>query len=67
MKAAITFLIQKYGSLGGALDALFNKTNLAKKAQEDYNKAFAQAVGSSALEYAEIVILTNALTDHPQI
>ena len=59
----VTVVLQKYGSLGNALDALFSKTNLAKKAQEDYNKAFAQAVGSTALEYAEIVILTNALTD----
>lgn len=61
--AAVTFLIQKYGSLGAAFDSLFGKTNLARKAQEDYNKAFAQAVGSTTLEYAEIVILTNALTD----
>lgn len=59
----VTVVIQKYGSLGAALDALFNKTNLAKKAQEDYNKAFAQATGSSATEAAEIVILTNVLLD----
>lgn len=61
--AAITFLIQKYGSLSNASDALFGKTNLLAKAQEDYNKQLATSIGSSAKESSEISILTKTLTD----
>ena len=59
----VTVVIQKYGSLGAALDALFGKTNLVVKAQQDYNKALAQATGSSATEVAEIEILLDVLTN----
>jgi len=62
----VTVVIQKYGSLGAALDALFGKTNLAIKAQQDYNKALAQGTGSSATEAAEIQILVGVLTDLTQ-
>jgi hypothetical protein len=61
--SAITLAIQKYGSLGGAVDALFGKFNLSKKVLEDYNKALAQSIGSTATESAEITILTKTLTD----
>jgi len=61
--SAITVAIQKYGSLGNAIDALFGKFNLSKKALEDYNKALAQSIGSTATESAEITILTKTLTD----
>jgi hypothetical protein len=62
----VTVVIQKYGSLGAALDALFGKTNLAIKAQEEYNKALAQGTSSSTTEAAEIKILVGVLTDLTQ-
>lgn len=61
--SAITVAIQKYGSFGNAIDALFGKFNLSKKVLEDYNKALAQSIGSTATESAEITILTKTLTD----
>jgi len=61
--SAITFAIQKYGSLGAAFDALVGKINLATKAQQDFNKAVAEATGNSATEVAEIRILVAVLTD----
>jgi len=61
--SAITVAIQKYGSFGNAVDALFGKFNLSKKVLEDYNKALAQSIGSTATESAEITILTKTLTD----
>jgi hypothetical protein len=66
VSSIVTVVIQKYGSLGAALDALFGKTNLLVKAQQDYNKALAQATGSSATEVAEIKILVGVLTDLSQ-
>jgi hypothetical protein len=61
--SAITFAIQKYGSLGAAFDALIGKTNLATKAQQDFNKTLIESTGSSATEVAEIQILVAVLTD----
>lgn len=61
--SAITFLIQKYGSLGEAFDSLFGKINLVKQAQESYNKELAKSLGSTATESAEISILVKTLTD----
>ena len=61
--SAITVAVQKYGSFGNVIDALFGKFNLSKKALEDYNKALAQSIGSTATESAEITILTKTLTD----
>jgi hypothetical protein len=64
--AGVTALISKYGSLGAGLEALFSNTNLATRAQLDYNKALAEAIGSSATEVAEIKILVGVLTDLSQ-
>ena len=64
--SGITFLISKFGSLGAGLEAIFGKTNLAAKAQEDYNKTLIQATASTATEVAEIKILVGVLTDLSQ-
>jgi hypothetical protein len=65
--SAVSFIVTKitleYGSLGAALDALVGKTTLASKAQQDFNKALAEATGNSATEVAEIRILVAVLTD----
>jgi hypothetical protein len=61
--SGITFLIQKFGSLGKAFDAIFGKVSLATKSLNEYNKAFAESRGSTATESAEITILTRVLTD----
>ena len=61
--SGITFLIQKYGSLGQAFDALFGKINLVKKAQEEYNKKANEGTSSKIGEIAQINILVKTLGD----
>lgn len=50
----ITVAIQKYGSLGNAIDALTSSVSGAAQAQRDIAKAFAAAEGSAAGEIASV-------------
>lgn len=75
--SGITFLIQKYGSLGDALDAIFGKvTSLSKitrdaaKSQEEFNDSFktnsqiiAQATGGVDAQITKIQTLSNVVTN----
>lgn len=54
VSSLITVIIQKYGSLGNAIDALTNSTSTAAQAQRDISSAFAKAEGSVAGEIASI-------------
>jgi hypothetical protein len=59
----VTVAIQKYGSLGNAMDALFNSTNAAEQAQRDIAKAFADGEGKAAGEIANINALLKVAKD----
>jgi hypothetical protein len=75
--AAVTFAIQKYGSFGAAIDALFGKINpLAKvikdasKSQEDFNEAYkttgqilASATGSVESQILKVQLLSDTVTN----
>jgi hypothetical protein len=75
--SGVTFLIQKYGSLGDAIDAIFGKvTTLSKvtrdaaKSQEEFNESFktngqiiAEASGSVDAQITKIQLLSNVVTD----
>jgi hypothetical protein len=75
--SGVTFLIQKYGSLGDAIDAIFGKvstlskvTRDAAKSQEEFNESFktngqiiAEASGSVDAQITKIQLLSNVVTD----
>lgn len=77
LTSGITFLIQKYGSLGDAIDAIFGKvTSLSKitkdaaKSQEEFNDSFktnsqiiAEATGGVDAQITKIQTLTSVVTD----
>ena len=63
VSALVTTAIQKYGSLSAALDALFSSTDSAALAQQQLNKANADAVASVQGEVAGINALLSAAQD----
>ena len=66
--AGVTALIQKYGSLGEAFNALLGLAPRLTESQKEYNKAVSEAAGNAALEEAKIKILVGTLNnlDEPQ-
>lgn len=63
VSALVTTAIQKYGSLSAALDALFSSTDAAALAQQQLNKANAEAVASVQGEISGINALLSAAQD----
>lgn len=61
--SGITFLIQKYGSLGDAAEVLFAKNSKLVESQKTFNKEFAQNLGNSQSEIATINILIKTIND----
>lgn len=61
--AGVTALIQKYGSLGDAFNAILGLAPRVTENQKEYNKAVAEATGNVALEEAKIKILVSTLTN----
>ena len=75
--AAVTFAIQKYGSFGAAIDALFGKINPlskvikdAAKSQEDFNESYkttgqilASATGSVEAQILKVQLLSDTVTN----
>ncbi len=61
--AGITYAIQKYGSLGNAIDVLFGKQSLLVKAQKEFNDAIAESSANNVVEAEKIKILTKVILD----
>ena len=61
--AGVTALIQKYGSLGEAFNALLGITPRLTESQKEFNKAVAEASGNAALEEAKIKILLGTINN----
>lgn len=61
--AGVTFLIQKYGSLGAAVTALISNNAKLIQVQNALNKEMASSVGNTAGETAQIQILVKAMSD----
>jgi uncharacterized protein YhaN len=59
--AAVTFAIQKYGSLGEAIKGLFGAAKPLTEAQKDFNKAVNETTGKLTVEDAKVSILTKTL------
>ena len=59
----VTFLTQKYGSLGNAIDAIIGKSVSLKSIQDKLNKSFDDTIKSSAGEIANLNSLVNILTN----
>lgn len=66
--AGVTALIQKYGSLGEAFNAILGFAPRLTESQKAYNKAVSEATGNIALEEAKIKILVGTINnlDAPQ-
>lgn len=60
----VTGLIQKYGSLGEAVNVLLGITKPLTEAQKAYNKASFETAGNVAAEEAKVKILTSTLLDN---
>jgi hypothetical protein len=58
-----TVLVQKYGSLGGALDAFIGKTRSAADIQNKFNKELESSIKSTSGEIANLESLVKILTD----
>lgn len=61
--AGVTFLIQKYGSLGAAITALVSDNGKLVQVQNSLNKELANSIGNTAGETAKIQILVKAMND----
>jgi hypothetical protein len=61
--AGVTFLIQKYGSLGNAITALISNNAKLIQVQNSLNKELASTVGGTAAETAKIQILVKSIND----
>ncbi len=61
--AAVTFAIQKYGSLGAAVTALVSDNAKLVQVQNALNKELANSIGNTAGETAKIQILTKTMND----
>lgn len=63
ISSGVTFIIQKYGSLGDAIDILTSDSSALALAQKDLGEAFAQAQGKAAGEIAELKALLTVARD----
>lgn len=61
--SAVTYAIQKYGSLGNAIDAIFSKNSDLAASQQLYNKELTKSVGDTQTEIEKINILSRTLND----
>ena len=61
--AAVTFAIQKYGSLGAAVTALVSDNGKLVQVQNSLNKELATSVGNTTAETVKIQLLVKALND----
>jgi hypothetical protein len=61
--AGVTFLIQKYGSLGAGISALISNNAKLIEVQNALNKELATTVGGTAAETAKIQILVKSIND----
>jgi hypothetical protein len=61
--AAITFAIQKYGSVNNAIKALTSSNAKLVQVQNQLNKEFASTIGNTASETAKIQLLVKAIND----
>lgn len=61
--AGVTALVQKYGSLGEGLKALFGILPKITETQKRFNEAIVDASGEAAVEEAKIKILVKTLSD----
>lgn len=59
VSSLVTVAIQKYGSLGNALNALFSSTSATEQATKDLGNAFTEAAGKAAGETAMINALVS--------
>lgn len=59
--SVITFLIQEFGSLGNAYDAIFKKTTAAALAEKEYKKALTESSAAALTEKASIQELINVI------
>lgn len=58
-----TFLIQKYGSLANAYDALFTSTSAATTAQREYNKELKEAGKNLGAELSKVDLLAKGIAN----
>lgn len=61
--SAVTYAIQKYGSLGAAITALVNNNGKLVEVQNSLNKELATTIGGTAAETAKIQILVKSIND----
>lgn len=61
--SAVTYAIQKYGSLGAAVTALISNNAKLVQVQNALNKEMASSVGNTAAETAKIQILVKSIND----
>jgi hypothetical protein len=61
--SAVTFAIQKYGSLGAAITALVSNNGKLVQVQNSLNKELATSVGNTTAETVKIQLLVKALND----
>jgi phage-related minor tail protein len=61
--SAVTYLIQKYGSLGAAVTALVSNNAKLVQVQNALNKEMASSIGDTAAETAKIQLLVKAIND----
>jgi hypothetical protein len=61
--SAITFAIQKYGSVSNAIKALTSDNAKLVQVQNQLNKEFASTIGNTAAETAKIQLLVKAIND----
>ena len=61
--SAVTYAIQKYGSLGAAVTALVSNNAKLVQVQNALNKEMATSIGDTAAETAKIQILVKAIND----
>jgi regulator of replication initiation timing/uncharacterized membrane protein YtjA (UPF0391 family) len=61
--SAVTYLIQKYGSLGAAVTALVSNNAKLVQVQNALNKEMASSIGDTAAETAKIQILVKSIND----
>lgn len=64
--SAITFAVQKYGSLSNAINVLIGTTSALTEQQVLLNKASASAAGNAILEESKLKILSKTLIDLKQ-
>ena len=61
--SAVTYAIQKYGSLGAAITALVSDNGKLVQVQNSLNKELATSVGNTTAETVKIQLLVKALND----